>query len=677
VALGETAVLVAELQLVDKFSGTAKKALAGLNKIDTAAARTGKGFYTLGAGIGTAIRRGTVLAIGALATLSALVAKSVREGQEVQKVNLLFANAVKSSGQVTSDQTAKLVKQQDALLRLTGQDDELITTIQTRLIQMRATGKQTLALTPLIVAASRATGKDVGTITLAVGKALQGSQTSLTRLGIIMPKITAEQKKAITGNKKLSDGQKAAALAALSYEMALAELQKRFGKVNAAMAGTLETRLAVLKERLASIREDFGLKLLPVLTRIADVVAGPVVDAFAKFIDRITPDVIGGLNEFAKALENGAAEEAISGISDALGTMIDLLKIAAAPVKAIVGAFMSLPKGLQTALVAGFAVNKLSGGMIGQGIGQIIGGAFNRGGSPANPMFVADVTGGLGGGIGGKGGKGLLGTLLSLPVLIGGAVIAGSLAAVQTNVIQPGLEAQANANNDATTKLIQSGTINDLRQAVKGLEGIPANLHKGDRTDIVGAIQAALYEFNANGVKTHNEALIAALKAAIAQREAETASTPTPGVDRQGAGISVQRPRGEHAGRISNPTRAGIILRVIEKTGKAPTADRVTAILLKTNASKLQAIKDTVRSGDDVMAQKLAALDSATRGVTSAVNGTTAAVNRWSGFTIPAPVVSITVNPSTGFTTRTLTRTTRVARSINPAPIPGKTTQPT
>jgi hypothetical protein len=675
VALSERAVLVAELQLVDKFSGTAKKALSGLNKIDTAAARTGKGFYTLGAGIGTAIRRGTVLAIGALATLSALVAKSVREGQEVQKVNLLFANAVKASGAVTSDQTAKLVAQQDALLRLTGQDDELIATIQTRLIQMRATGKQTLALTPLIVAAARATGKDPTAVTLAVGKALNGNTGALGRLGIVLPKITAEQKKAITENKKLTAAQKEAALGTIVYDMALAELQKRFGGVNAALSGTLETRLAVLKERLASIREDFGLKLIPVLTRIVTVVSGPVVDAFDKFISRITPDILGGLDQFAAALEGGAAEEAINGITDALGTMIDLLKIAAAPVKAIVGAFMSLPKGLQTALVAGFAVNKLSGGMIGQGIGQIVGGVFQRGGSPANPMYVADVTGGLGG-VGGKGGKGLLGTLLSLPVLIGGAVVAGSLAAVQTQVIQPGLEAQANANNANATKFMQTGTLAELKTSLAGLEGIPRAIQK-DNLDIVGAIGTLLYEFNANGVKSHNEALIAALKAAIAQREVETASTPTPGVDRQGAGISVARPRGENAGRISNATRAGIILRVIEKTGKAPTADRVTAILLKTNATKLEAIKNTVRSGDDVMAAKLAALDAATRGVTSAVNGTTAAVNRWTGFTIPAPVVSITVNPSTGFTTRTLTRTTRVARSINPAPIPGKTVQPT
>ena len=127
---------------------------------------------------------------------------------------------------------------------------------------------------------------------------------------------------------------------------------------------------------MANIREEIGIKLLPALTRIVDVVGKSVVPAFAKFVDRILPDISKGIDEFASALESGAAEDAINGIGDALGSVIDLLKIAAAPVKAIVGAFMSLPKELQTVLIGGFAVNKLSGGLIGQGLGQIIGGSL-------------------------------------------------------------------------------------------------------------------------------------------------------------------------------------------------------------------------------------------------------------------------------------------------------------
>jgi len=170
--------------------------------------------------------------------------------------------------------------------------------------------------------------------------------------------------------------------------------------------------MAVLRESLASIREDAGMKLLPVLTKIVDVVGASVVPAFAKLVDKMLPDVISGLNAFADAMAAGGAEKAISGITSAIGTMIDMLKLAAGPVKMIVGAFMALPKELQTILVAGFAVNKLSGGMLVQLGGEL----FKRGGTPANPLFVKDVglPGGLGGGKGGPG----------IPAVGGGSLLA-------------------------------------------------------------------------------------------------------------------------------------------------------------------------------------------------------------------------------------------------------------
>ena len=60
-------------------------------------------------------------------------------------------------------------------MELGGVDDELIKSTQTRLIQMGATGKQVADVTPLILDMSKATGKDLLTSTLAVGKALGGN----------------------------------------------------------------------------------------------------------------------------------------------------------------------------------------------------------------------------------------------------------------------------------------------------------------------------------------------------------------------------------------------------------------------------------------------------------------------------------------------------------------------
>ena len=159
-----------------------------------------------------------------------------------------------------------------------------------------------------------------------------------------------------------------------------------------------------MRENLKNIREDVGIKLLPALTRIVDVVGTKLVPAFGKFVDSILPDVNNLLNDFADALANGGAQKAIEGITGALGPMIDLVKVAAAPVKAIVGAFLSLPKEVQTVLVGAFAVNKLTGGLVTNAAGGLVeaigkaflggiraplvnvqGGVVNVGGVPAVP----------------------------------------------------------------------------------------------------------------------------------------------------------------------------------------------------------------------------------------------------------------------------------------------------
>jgi len=280
-------------------------------------------------------------------------------------------------------------------MNLGGVDDELIMAEQTKLIQMGLTGKQVAELTPLILDMSKATGKDLLTSTLAVGKAVNGSTTGLQRFGIMVDKA-----------KDKVD----------PFGATMDALNEKFGGTTQALSGSLEVRLRAFQEGLANIRESIGIALLPSLTKIVDVIGKSVLPAFQKFVDRILPGISKGIEDFAKALEGGGAEKAVMGISDALGTMIGLLQAAAGPVKMIVGAFMALPKELQTILVAGFAVNKLSGGMLVELGGEL----FKRGGTPANPLFVKDV--GLPGGLGG--GKG--GPLGALPGIGGGAAAAGA-----------------------------------------------------------------------------------------------------------------------------------------------------------------------------------------------------------------------------------------------------------
>jgi hypothetical protein len=99
-------------------------------------------------------------------------------------------------------------------------------------------------------------------------------------------------------------------------------------------------------------------------------------------------------------------------------------------------AFNALPGPVKQLALAAIVGNKVTGGALGSiagGLKDIFSGsiklAFQRGATPANPLFVAPVGGGLGGGVpAGGGGGGLIGGLktgvaLAAPVLAGIAAV--------------------------------------------------------------------------------------------------------------------------------------------------------------------------------------------------------------------------------------------------------------
>jgi len=460
-AAADTAKMIVELDFKSsKFTAGIKSADASLGKLETRVGRMGsiasKGMSTLA---------GNVLRLGAVAAAAGvgLIALSVKEGQEAAKVQAIYARAIENSGKVTAAYVAILNEQQTALMNLGGVDDELIKAEQTKLIQMGLTGEQVARLTPLILDMSKATGKDLLTSTLAVGKAVNGSTTGLQRFGIIVDKAKAKVD---------------------PFGATVDALNEKFGGTTKALSGSLPVRMAALNEGLANIRESIGIALLPALTRIVDVVGKSLIPAFQKLVDRILPDISKGIDEFARALESGGAEKAVTGIADAIGTMVDLLKISAGPIKAIVGAFMSLPKELQTILVAGFAVNKLSGGMLIQLGGEL----FKRGGTPASPLFVKEVglPGALGGGKGGPGGivaggKGIGGTILGLAKTLGALAIAGIAVEKlfeQWGTFQAGGAAGAETLRQQTAKGVPQLTLADAKAALRNVQeqlGNPIN----------------------------------------------------------------------------------------------------------------------------------------------------------------------------------------------------------
>lgn len=588
-AAADTAKMIVELDFKSgKFMSGIKSADASLGKLETRVGRMGgiasRGLSTLA---GNVAKLG-VIGAGAVA---GLLAVSVKEGQEAAKVQAIYAQAIANSGKVSAEYVRQLDAQQAALMNLAGVDDELIKAEQTKLIQMGLTGKQVADLTPLILDMSKATGKDLLVATLAAGKAVSGNVGGLARFGVMIDKAKAKVD---------------------PFRAVVAALAEKFRGTTRALSGSLEVRLLAFHEGLANIREEIGIKLLPALTRIVDVAGKNLVPAFQKFVDRILPDISKGIDELAAALESGGAEEAIGGISSALSTMIDLLKLAAQPVKAIVGAFMSLPKELQGILIAGFAVNKLSGGML----VQLAGGIFDRG-SPTNPMWVKDVSGGLGGG------GNPLGT-------VGRVTAGGALAAIGAAGL---VTAIGGAIALAMFQVIPR-LVNGNRPPVPGA-GIGGSPSMTTAAGTLGSMQVSQFTGLMPGW--------------IAAAERAGAKPIVPGGGRGDAST---------AARAKELLAVQALIERVRAKGGGPTSERLAAIMEKNaRASK---------SGDDRTADRLAAVAKATRDAASATRDTAAAI-RAKDFSPTIQVAAPIVNVSTGFTIslRSIATAQRVASTYN------------
>lgn len=162
----------------------------------------------------------------------------------------------------------------------------------------------------------------------------------------------------------------------------------------------LNFQLAVLKANLHDAGLTIGEALLPKLT--------PAVAAVTQLLKDNQPAIAAFGQTLADSFTTTGVVDGIKALADGFGQMVGLAKAAAGPVKAIVNAFLSLPKEVQGVLVGAFAVNKLTGGLVTNAAGglvEAIGKAF-LGGVKA-PLVnvqgaVVNVNGGIPGVPGGK-----------------------------------------------------------------------------------------------------------------------------------------------------------------------------------------------------------------------------------------------------------------------------------
>lgn len=463
-ALADTARLIASLELQDKFSPGLGKAGASLNRFETNLSHINRGVGQVGAGVGRVATNLVKLGAVGVTALAGFIGVNLRAGlQSLKDTELAVAqtNAVLKSTQGISGQTA------DGIRNLSESLEGLNATIDDKVIQSGANMLLTFtnirgqafepALKTLLDMNQALGGGSEGLTKTAIqlGKALNDpihGLTALRRVGVTFTTQQQKQIEALQKSGKLFEAQ----------QVILKELATEFGGSFAAAGNTAAGRMAHLKDTTEDLQKAFAGPFVSVLDRITGKLGDFLGEASTlSAVERLGESIAGLFTDEAIDRGIGILRSGLDLLSPAnLAKVGDSVKDAFAFVKGLdfetigkgleitgrvaktaIDAFLSLPKEAQAVVIGALAANKLSGGLIGSGIGNIAkgigglltgGGILGRGSSPANPVFVSAI-GGVGGGVPAVVGGGLLGALsLLLP-----AAGLGALAVNQANNIAP------------------------------------------------------------------------------------------------------------------------------------------------------------------------------------------------------------------------------------------------
>ena len=253
------------IPIISEFSDKGiKKAIAEFKQLEGAGAKSA-----------FALKKAMVPAVAVIGTLTAGLGMATAAAVDDQKAQDLLAQQLRTSAMATDEAIASNEEFISGLSRAFAVADDDLRPAMANLV--RSTGSveaaQSLMNTALDIAA--ATGKDLETVTLALGKAANGQTTALSRLD---PSL----KGVIDSQSTLDDITQALAVS--------------FGGAATVAAESFDGRMRGMKIALDETKESIGAALLPVLEKLLQIMK-PVAD-FAQentTVFLILAGVIGGV----------------------------------------------------------------------------------------------------------------------------------------------------------------------------------------------------------------------------------------------------------------------------------------------------------------------------------------------------------------------------------------------
>ncbi len=493
-AIAETAKLMSSLDLdTRKFDQGIGKATKGLGQLQT---RT----IAAGTAIGVGLER---LAEKGLSALGGAIGEGIQGALTLEKAQAQTAAVIASTGGAAKVSAVQVRDLANALEDVTTVDDKTIQQGENLLLTFTAIGKDifpqvTKAAVDMAVALNKgdAATADIDASSIRLGKALQDplkGLTALQRVGVntslLKPQIealfslTKEEVKHWQALKKSGKAAQDKYLADLkvvktqkAQKLILAELEKEFGKAGAAAGTGFAADINRANDAIEDAKISIAQGLMPALGEVARELAKTFRD----------PKVIQGLKDFGTGIGQGIKTGLAFLKTVPWDKIASSLQTAAGFARNLVDAFLGLPTWVQTAVITGWGLNKLSGGLLTDIFSSLASGlikgvlGINAGVVNVNAATVVGggvPTGGIPGFSPTAGGSGgLSGLVKGIPII--GAALAGAEFA---NIAAPILAEKIKGVTPEVSGGIAAGATQAIVGALTGPLGFP---------NLIGGIQS-------------------------------------------------------------------------------------------------------------------------------------------------------------------------------------------
>jgi len=311
-------------------------------------------------------KKGALIATAAAGAIAGAAFSAVKAATEDQESQKKLADQLRRTMEATDEQIASVEQYISKQQMLVGVADDQLRPALANLA--RATGDITFAQKNLGLALdiSAATGIELETVSLALGKAFNGNIGALTKLGV---PIDENVKK----SKDLSS--------------VVETLNNQFGGAASAAADTFAGRLNILKLSIGEAWEGIGYALLPIAEKLVAFIQKNVVPVIQAFADELSGG--GSLRDALLAATAQAGDfglkvvDMVQTVVETVGQIanvfIDLVKPIVLAGGAIVSMIAFVRGGKDAFDDVGLAVNNFVGGLEGMKTNTAVtGAAFDR-----------------------------------------------------------------------------------------------------------------------------------------------------------------------------------------------------------------------------------------------------------------------------------------------------------